>query len=166
MSKCIIDHDYAVVYELEILPQNPQNLTKEHEAQVKKGSYYDESGKWFNDELEIGKNRPLMNDFIQMAQQNEKKDTNICFLISLNKLGESKKPFQLKLLKSGTLLMQDFRAPQKIWDMKTIDNGVDYVEMQVHFDTTGLPTDGKFKYELWTTYYRLKNDVSIMGILI
>ena len=166
MSKCIIDHDYAVVYELEILPQDPKTLTEEYEDKVENDEHYDESGKWFNKELDIGKNRPLMNDFIQMAQQNEKKDTNICFLISLNKLGESNKPFQLKLLKSGELLKEDFRAPQKIWNMKTIDNGVDFVQMQVHFDKTGLPTDEKFKYELWTTYYLLKNNVSIMGILI
>ena len=120
MSKCIIDHDYAVVYELEILPQDPQTLSNGHEAQVNNGSFYDESGKWFNNEEEIGRNRPLMYDFITMAQQNEQgNEANICFLISLNRYGESDKSFQLKLLKSGETLKEDFRAPQKIWDKTT-----------------------------------------------
>merc|ERR1712001_686347 len=56
MSKCILGHDYAIVYELEILPQNPKNIVKEHEQQK---LFKKDKNKWFNNELEVGKNRPL-----------------------------------------------------------------------------------------------------------
>ena len=51
MSECIVGHDYAIVYDLEILPKNAQTLAKDHEEAVEEGKTLDESGKWFNDEL-------------------------------------------------------------------------------------------------------------------
>ena len=86
MSECIIGHDYAVVYDLEILPEDPESLAEKHENKS-----LDESGKWFNDELQAGKNRPLINDFIQLARHNlvDQNAASICFLISLNKYQES-----------------------------------------------------------------------------
>ena len=54
MSKCILGHDYAIVYELEILPQNPESIADKHEN----GTLYQEDvAKWFNNELQVGKNR-------------------------------------------------------------------------------------------------------------
>ena len=89
MSECIIGHDYAVVYDLEILPENPQGLADMHEKMIKENKTLDESGKWFNDELQVGKNRPLIRDFVELAKQNEDGHASICFLISLNRYKES-----------------------------------------------------------------------------
>ena len=48
----------------------------------------DESIKWFMDEEKVGHNRPLMNDFIELAKKNEEtQGASICFLISLNQEG-------------------------------------------------------------------------------
>ena len=89
MSECIIGHDYAVVYDLEILPENPEGLADMHEKMIKENKTLDESGKWFNDELQVGKNRPLIRDFVELAKQNEDGYASICFLISLNRYNES-----------------------------------------------------------------------------
>ena len=172
MSRCIIGHDYAIVYDLEILPINPQELGKKHEEKIKAKLTLDESKKWFNDELRVGENRPLLSDFIELAKQNDK-GGRVCFLISLNKYGESGIPFQLRLLKRGKELKTNFRAPQKIWkmDFNTDDIGVDTAEMTVYFDKEGLPVNkheksgnkkptSEFKYELWATYFKLKENVS------
>ena len=91
MSECIIGHDYAVIYDLEILPEYPEKLAERHENEVKMGRSLDESKKWFNDELQVGSNRPLLRDFLELAKQNENgaDAASICFLVSLNKYNES-----------------------------------------------------------------------------
>ena len=93
MSECIIGHDYAIVYDLEIFPKNAQTLADDHENAIKQNKTLDESEKWFNDELKVGSNRPLIKDFIEMAMQNKHKgeedSASVCFLISLNKYNES-----------------------------------------------------------------------------
>ena len=92
MSECIVGHDYAVVYDLEILPKNAQTLSDDHENAIEQGITLDESGKWFNDELQVGTNRPLIRDFVELAEQNKKEEgsASVCFLISLNKYDESR----------------------------------------------------------------------------
>ena len=168
MSKCILGYDYAVVYELEILPQNPKNIVKEHEEGTL--SQKDED-KWFNDELKVGRNRPLMNDFEVMAEQNVDQGDKICFLISLNQIGKSMtgKNFQLKLLKSGKALKFDFRAPQKINSIKQTKSDVDSTELIVpisHANEDGnLPTGAGFKYELWVDYWTMTDKVSFFLIV-
>ena len=78
MSKCIIGHEYALVYELEILPDEITTLGDMYE-----NGTLDESDKWFMDEEQFGANRPLLQDFIDLANKNEEDDSaSICFLIS------------------------------------------------------------------------------------
>ena len=165
MSKCILGHDYAIVYELEILPQNPKNIVKEHEQQK---LFKKDKNKWFNNELEVGKNRPLMNDFEVMAEQNVDQGNKICFLISLNEFGSAKndKNFQLKLLKSGKELKTNFRAPQKINSIKQTKWDVDSAELIVPIShaNSNLPTEATFKYELWVDYWTMSNKVSSMPL--
>ena len=86
MSECIVGHDYAIVYDLEILPKNAQTLSEDHEKAIEQGITLDESGKWFNDELQVGSNRPLLRDFLELAKQTENgaDAASICFLVSLN----------------------------------------------------------------------------------
>ena len=165
MSKCILGHDYAVVYELAILPENPKSIVKEHLD----GSLYNKDmDKWFNKELEVGKNRPLMNDFEVMAQQNVDQGDKICFLISLDQIRksdrETTKNFQLKLLKNGVELKSDFRAPQKINSIRQNKYDVDSTELSVPISQANedgsLPTDKRFKYELWVDYWSMSDEVS------
>ena len=129
MSKCIIDHDYALVYELEIMPQNPESLGAMHENKT-----LDETDKWFMKELEVGKNRPLMNDFIKLTKRNEDSSASICFMISLEKIGQSQKKFQLKLLKEGNTIIEDFQAPQVVWKMDHIEKGVNTAKIEIHYN--------------------------------
>ena len=158
MSKCIIGHDYALVYELEIIPQNITNLGDMYES----GSL-NEGSKWFMDEGQVGENRPLLYDFIQLAKKNEDAGSaSICFLISLNQIGESQKAFQLKLLKSGTTIVEGFRAPQKIRKMDEIEIGVDHVQLRVHHEAdTDLELNSSY-FELKTAYELISEDVSIL----
>ena len=166
MSQCILGHDYAIVYELFILPRNPESLADKHE----KGELYQEDvKKWFNDELQVGKNRPLMKDFEEMAKQNEDQGDEICFLIQLSQthaLEElaTKQNFTLKLLKSGELLQDEFRAPQKIYKIVQNKKFVDYAELEVpisHANKHNLPVGDRFNYELWVDYWTMDNKVSI-----
>ena len=163
MSKCILGHDYAIVYELEILPKDPESIADKHEN----GTLYQEDvAKWFNDELKVGENRPLMNDFEVMAEQNKDQGNKICFLISLNSIeSTTDKNFQLKLLKSGEELKSDFRAPQKIKSMVQTKWGVDFAELSVPIShaNKNLPTTGNFKYELWVDYWAMSNKVSFLS---
>ena len=129
MSKCIIDHDYALVYELEIMPPNPESLGAMHENKT-----LDETNKWFMKELEVGKNRPLMNDFIKLTKRNEDSSASICFMISLEKIGQSQKKFQLKLLKEGNTIIEDFQAPQVVWKMDHIEKGVNTAKIQIYYN--------------------------------
>ena len=129
MSKCIIDHDYALVYELEIMPPNPESLGAMHENKT-----LDETNKWFMKELEVGKNRPLMNNFIKLTKKNEDSSASICFMISLEKIGQSEKKFQLKLLKEGNTIIEDFQAPQVVWKMDHIEKGVNTAKIQIHYN--------------------------------
>ena len=87
----------------------------------------DESGVWFLEEEEIGLNRPLMETFVGLSEKNQAGYLNsICFVISLNRYGESKrdcieagiesqedcekkKSFQLTLLKNGLIVIEGFR---------------------------------------------------------
>ena len=163
MSKCILGHDYAIMYELAILPENPKNLVIDHQN----GTLYEkDKKKWFNNELEVGKNRPLMNDFEVMAEQNKDQGNKICFLISLNSIeSTTDKNFQLKLLKSGEELKADFRAPQKINSMKQTKKGVDFAELSVPISHANIQqaTTGTFKYELWVDYWAMSNKVSFLS---
>ena len=78
-----IKYIYLSVYELEVLPLRSTQLGDLYES-----NKLDESIKWFMDEEKVGHNRPLMNDFIELAKKNEETHgASICFLISLNQEG-------------------------------------------------------------------------------
>ena len=105
-----------------------------------------------------------MNDFEVMAEQNVNEGDKICFLISLNQVGESAKKnngttknFQLKLLKSGEELASDFRAPQKIYEIIQSKWDVESAELRVPIFHANkkLPTGSRFKYELWVDYWKM-----------
>ena len=155
MANCIIGHEYALVYELEILPTNTTHLGEMFEAKT-----LDETDKWFMNEDEVGDNRPLMNDFIQLAIKNQEEGSaSICFLISVNQIGDSGengKAFQLKLLKNGKTIVDGFRAPQKIWKMEEVERGVDYTELKLHHEAdNGL--------QLESSYFQLKATYEMIG---
>ena len=65
MASCIIGHDYAIVYDLQILPESSTSLGDEYEAGT-----LDESAKWFMNEEDVGLNQPLLYDFIELSYKN------------------------------------------------------------------------------------------------
>ena len=163
MAECIIGHEYALVYELEILPQNISNIGALHENNT-----LDEKDKWFMDENKVGENRPLMQDFIALAQRNNAtKSASICFLVSLNQIGESpsNKSFQLSLLKDGKTIVENFQAPEKIGSMKVNDSGVDNVELMIYYEENKALELSSLHYELKATYVKIDKDVSTYSVL-
>ena len=94
------------MYELEIIPMNITNF-----GDMYVHGLLDESAKWFMDENQVGENRPLLHDFVALAKKNEMEGSaSLCFLISLNEIGESNKAFQLKLLKNGVAIFFKLKA--------------------------------------------------------
>ena len=158
MAECIIGHEYALVYELEILPQNDTILGDQYEAGT-----LDESVKWFMDEEEVGLNQPLLDDFIELAVQNAASGSaSICFLISLNEYGESgtDTSFQLKLLKGGSTIAEEFLAPQTIWNVEETSRGYDTVDLTIYHDEASeLQLDSSY-YELYSLYESIDENVS------
>ena len=161
MAECIIGHEYAVVYELEILPENATILGEMYE-----NGTLDESDKWFMDEVQVGLNRPLMYDFIELSNKNaEEGSASICFLISLNEYGESANAFQLKLLKGGSTIIEGFQAPEKIWKIEEIERGVDFTDLRLYHNANNLTLDSSY-FELEITYEAISSNVSTKLISI
>ena len=157
MSKCLIDHDYAVVYGLEIMPgTNPNDLGEKYE-----NGTLDESKKWFMDELKVGKNRPLMNDFIKLNENNKESSASICFMVSVHRKGHSGKEFQLSLLKEGNMIVEDFRAPQVIWKMEHVEKGVNEATLKIHHNKDNKLGLASSYYQLSASYESIGTDVSI-----
>ena len=165
MSRCIIGHEYALVYELEILPTDIEQL-----GDMFENGTLNEGDKWFKNEDQVGENRPLMDDFIQLAIKNQDEGSaSICFLISLNQIGDSGsdgKAFQLKLLKNGKSIVDDFHAPKKIWNMDETKRGTDYVELRVHHETDNDLQLGSSYFELKATYEIIDEEVNIFFKII
>ena len=154
MASCIIGHEYALVYELEIIPENVSDLGDSYEADT-----LDETTKWFMDEEKVGLNRPLMDDFIELAIKNAEEDSaSICFLISLNEISDSDTSFQLKLLKEGQTIVEGFEAPGKVWKVEEVRNGVNDIEMTVYHNENDLTLDSSY-FQLEATYESIESDV-------
>ena len=114
------------------------------------------------DENQVGENRPLLHDFLALAKKNEiEGSASICFLISLNEIGESNKKFQLKLLKNGITIIEGFKAPRKIWKMEEIERGIDYVDLRVYHERDNDLNLSSSYFELKATYESIPPDVSI-----
>ena len=162
MASCIIGHDYAVVYELQILPEESTTIGDEYEADT-----LDESNKWFMDEEKVGLNQPLMADFIGLSNKNaEDGSASICFLISLTVFDSSEDIFQLKLLKSGETIATGYEAPQVIYDMDVVERGYNTAELTVyHENATELQLDSAY-YVLKATYEKIYENVSIAIVSI
>ena len=160
LAECVIGHQYTLQYELEILPKHIEKLGDMHE-----NGTLDENDKWFNDESLVGENRPLLQDFIQLAEDNTNSNNDICFLISLNRFGESQHPFQLNLLKDGQTIISNFKAPQKVQKMDQVKSDFDRVELEVHHGTVSKLELASGKYELKAKYWHIGNQVCIIPIL-
>jgi len=70
----------------------------------------------------------------------------------LNQYGESEEPFQLKLLKDGKTIVENFRPPQKIWDMKNVERDVDHMVLRLHHGTEANLQLESAKYAIKATY--------------
>lgn len=156
MSKCIIGHDYTLMYELNILPKDSSKLGNMYE-----NGNLDEGGKWFMEEDQVGENRPLLHGFSKLAQKNkEEGSASVCFLISLNEIVETNsKAFQLKVLKNGGTIVEDFHAPQKIYNMKETGRGLDYVELTVFHEADNDLILESAHFELKAKYELISTDV-------
>ena len=156
MASCVIGHEYALVYELEILPYNNTVLGDLYDS-----GDLDESNKWFMDETQVGLNQPLLNDFIKLAVKNfEDSSASICFLISLNEYGDSTDSFQLKLLKGGETMIDDFEAPPKIWKLEQVSRGYETADLTIYHDIASDLLITSAFYELAAIYEYINEDVS------
>ena len=170
MAECIIGHEYALVYELQILPDDATNLG---EAFANGPDGYNENNKWFMNEEEVGENRPLMDVFKKLAVKNQEIKASICFLVKLDSLpsdsdesdrSEESKRFKLTLLKSGKTIMDDFEAPPKIQTqlekvVKTTSRKLKEVELSVGYELKTLAL-GTASYKLRATYNEIDESVS------
>ena len=114
MATCIMNHPFAIEYELQILPEDPQNMVKRwencHTNNVTNQNFessttpsteapptdtptddgkecpFDESEKWFMNTEDVGANQPLIQAFKSFAKSSEELGSKLCFLISLRKL--------------------------------------------------------------------------------
>ena len=155
MSKCIIGHDNALVYDLEIMPVNASNLGTKWE-----NGDLNETSKWFMDEEKVGKNRPLMYDFIELAKKNEEAKLSICFLVSLSQMNPTTvNDFRLKLLKHGETVIDNFEAPPKVYEMEPIKVGVNDAEVMIHHGTVAALQMNTAYYKLKATYSSIQTDV-------
>ena len=181
MAECIIGHEYALVYELEILPGEAKKLGDDYKYHCADTSTsttctdYDESQKWFTKEDEVGLNRPLMADFKKLAIKNKEIGASICFLVKLSNIpdsvdgsantaltaGEKQSRFHLNLLKAGETLMEGFEGPSKIQTeqkkVTTKSRQFNEVVMSVEYSLKKIDNLG---YQLRTTYNQIDESVS------
>ena len=156
MASCLIGHEYALVYELEILPYNNTVLGDLYDS-----GDLDESDKWFMDETQVGLNQPLLNDFLELAVKNfEDSSASICFLISLNEYGDSTDSFQLKLLKGGETMIDDFEAPPKVWKLEQVSRGYETAVLTIYHDIASDLLITSASYELAAIYEYINENVS------
>ena len=80
-------------------------------------------------------------------------------MIALNQYGESEQPFQLKLLKDGQTIVENFRPPQKIWKMKTIERHVDRMVLRLNHGTEANLQLESAKYSIKATYSMVDSEV-------
>jgi hypothetical protein len=117
------------------------------------------------DEDRVGKNRPLLKDFVEMATKNaDTGSASICFLISLTQLSSSEEgKFKLKLLSSGETLVDDFSAPKKIWKLETLNREENQIELKAHHDAANAFGSGTLTsiYQLRATYERTNKKVHL-----
>ena len=154
MSKCIIENDYTLVYELEVLPKDPEKIGEDYENGI-----LTEDNRWFMSKEKIGLNRPLLGTFLRLSQKNEEGAASICFLISLNRdgaSGEENKPFRLRLLKNGKVLISDYKDPEPVSDLIVMDAGYDSVKMEISW----VPID----QNLTDVHYQVKTIYNQFGL--
>ena len=106
-----------------------------------------------------------MDDFIELAVKNaETGSASICFLISLNEYGESDDAFQLKLLKGGTIIVDGFEAPEKIWKVEEVERDVNSVQLKLYHNQNDISLSSSY-FQLVANYAPIHEDVSkINGI--
>ena len=85
-------------------------------------------------------------------------------MISLDQIGTSEKKFQLKLLKEGTMIIEDFEAPQVIWKMDHLKRGVNTATIRIYHNKekeSGMMESSAslINYQIIATYSSLGVDV-------
>ena len=102
-----------------------------------------------------------MKESIKIVIKSRKIETEfaICFLISLNRdgaSGEENKPFRLRLLKNGKVLISDYKDPEPVSDLIVMDAGYDSVKMEISW----VPID----QNLTDVHYQVKTIYNQFGL--
>ena len=169
MATCIMNHPFAIEYELQILPEDPQNMLNiwkkcknKDKSDDDEDCPFDEYEKWFMKTVDVGANQPLIQAFTSFAKSSEKLGSKLCFLISLRKLKSVPKDdtlakkndmpknphFQLKLKKHGRLIIPHFQPPEKLNKWKTVDRGWD--SLTIEMEHAKLNLSQYFNFNLTT----------------
>ena len=169
LSNCIFDNDYTLTYELEVLP--PKNLAELFMADA---NDWIENEKWFMDQLLIGANRHLMNDFIKVSNYTKTfGSSSFCFVISLGQEGESTEelddesnnPFKLSLQKYGAVIINNFYLPN-VKEIIEIESGIHEMKFDIVHDKPNAFSDNSiahnFKYVIVTIEEEFDNYVCIL----
>ena len=90
-------------------------------------------------------------------------------MISLEKIGQSEKKFQLKLLKEGNTIIEDFQAPQVVWKMDHIEKGVNTAKIEIHYNgekENNIVKNGKtsINHQVTATYKSYGENVSALKV--
>ena len=151
-NECIINNDYLIVYDLEVMPENADKLGEIYE----KNRTVNEENKWFNQARQVGKNRPIFKNFLNLANMNNER--SICFLISLNKIDSTNSvPFKLTLQKEGENIMENLKRPMRVINYELISKGHDYLKLLVTHSRI-KQVDGVLKATLQNTLQSISND--------
>ena len=151
-NECIINNDYLIVYELEVMPENANKLGENYE----RSRSVNEENKWFNQARQVGKNRPLFKNFLYLANKNNER--SICFLICLNQINSTNSvPFQLTLQKQGENIMENLKRPMRVTNYELISKGHDYLKLLVTHSRI-MQIDGVLKATLQHVLPSIAND--------
>ena len=160
VNKCILDYDYALFFELEVFLHELKEIVDFYEGQ--NGTTYDNNANvWFMDLEKIGLNRMLLNDFITLANHAKMDGISMCFLMSLNRVGESVEFSQLSILKHGEIIIKDFQAPSAIWKIDEEFKGVNDMKLKIYYDEKNTSTyvHKNIKHQLTQTIEKLSTTV-------
>ena len=132
---CGLEHQFTLLYELHVLPQEDADTFSKKYADGKLAS---EEGKWFNNLTLSGSMGEMNRRFSEFAKLNS--DSSICFVISLEReLPKKTTNFGLVLYGNGKVLEKDFRPPGKVEDVKEEEPGWNNYRLRVtHEEVRGF----------------------------
>ena len=139
-GKCSFGNTYVVIYDLDVLPPNPECFIQQYEEA---NGLLQENDKWKRPE-ELGKNKVLLDGLSRLATINNNDATSICFIMRVNEYNSSAETnFKMKLLgKKSKVLLEEFEPPGEddiFYETNIIEHGLEHMKLKInHFNVSQL----------------------------